>query len=104
MFKEYVHPVYNWYNLFLKKVDEDTFVSSTGEIYYIIDINSKISEDKKKIESGDYEVLYKDYGLKDISESAFKSDVFKYITKIKEEIVSREVDLKKIQDLTGVYL
>lgn len=104
MYKKYIHPCYNWYDLVLKKVDDKTFVSSTGEIYPLGEINSKISEDKKKVQSGECEVTYKDYGLSEISELEFISAVFKSITKIKEEIVSHETNLKKIQDLTGVHL
>ena len=104
MHKKYVHPCYSWNDLALLQLDDKTFVDTNGKIYSMREINDKLSEDKKKIESGDYEVNRNIYGLVDIPEAEFKESVYEILSTKKQEITSREIDIKKIQSLTGVSL
>lgn len=104
MYKKYVHPCYSWNDLVLLQLDDKTLVDTKGTIYSMREINDKLSEDKKKVESGDYEVTRNIYGLVDIQEAEFKESVYEIISAKKQEIISREIDIKKIQSLTGVSL
>lgn len=104
MHKKYVHPCYNLNNLTLLQLNDETFVDSTGKIYTMSEINKKLAEDNEKVESGDYMVAYNLYGLLDISEAEFKESVYEVLSKVHEEISSRQIEIKKIQALTGVYL
>lgn len=104
MYKKYVHPCYSWNDLEILQLDDKTFVDTNGKIHSMREINDKLSEDKNKVESGDYEVTRNIYGLVDISESEFKESVYEIISTKKQEIISREIDIKKIQSLTGVSL
>ena len=104
MHKKYVHPCYSWNDFVLLQLDDKTFVDTKGTIYSIREINDKLSEDKKKVESGDYEVTRNIYGLVDIQEAEFKESVYEILSTKKQEIISLEIDIKKIQSLTGVSL
>lgn len=104
MYKKYIHPCYSWNDFVLLQLDDKTFVDTQGKIYSIREINDKLSEDKKKVESGDYGVNRNIYGLVDIQEAEFKESVYEVLSAKKQEIISREIDVKKIQSLTGVYL
>lgn len=104
MHKKYVHPCYSWNNLNLLQLNDETFVDANGKIYAMSEINEKLAEDKKRVESGDYTVNTNIYGLVDISEAEFKASVYEVLSKVHEEVSSRQIEIKKIQALTGVYL
>lgn len=104
MYKKYVHPCYNWNDLVLLQLDGKTFVDTKGKIYSMRELSDKLSEDKKKVESGDYEFTRNIYGIVDITEAEFKESVYEVLSTKKQEIISRDIDIKKIQSITGVYL
>lgn len=104
MYKKYVHPCYDWHNLYLKELDNKTFVTDAGVIYSAGDINSKIVDDKNSVTSGDIEPKSPQYGLLEINEAEFKAQVIKTISELKKNIVDAECSIEGIKSLTGVYL
>lgn len=104
MYKKYVHPCYDWHNLYLKELGNKTFVTDAGVIYSVGAINSKIIEDKNAVTSGDIEPKADQYGLLEINEAEFNSKVIETISDLKKKIVDCECSIEGIKSLTGVYL
>lgn len=104
MYKKYVHPVYNWQNKYYIQIDDNTLVDSTGEYHSLDDINSKIAEDVELVKEGNFETVSDSYGLIESNKVEFESKVYDALKDLKVSITSSELNIKKIQTLTGVVL
>lgn len=102
MYKKYVHPVYNWYNEQYKQLDDDRFISSKGEIVTMENIAQSSKEDQVKVETGDYETKLNEYGFLDSTEQEFTIAVYDNLEDLHKKIVSTNIEIAKIKQLTGV--
>lgn len=102
MYKKYVHPVYNWYNEEYKQLDENTWISSKGEIITTEKIEEEVKRDQENIDAGDYQTKLTDYGFLDSTEKEFVLKVYEQLEGILREILSKKTEILKIKQLTGV--
>lgn len=104
MYKKYVHPNYNWHNRYYIQIDENTLVDSSGEYHSLENINSKVAKDIEMVKSGQFETVVDTHGLLDSNKIEFESKVYDTLRDLKVSITNSEMNLKKIQSLTGVFL
>lgn len=104
MYKKYVHPSYNWHNKYYIQIDDNTLVDSTGEYHSLDDINSEVAKDIELVKEGKFETVVDSYGLLESSKVEFESKVYDTLKDLKVSITSSELNIKKIQTLTGVFL
>lgn len=104
MYKKYVHPSYNWQNKYYIQIDDNTLVDSTGEYHSLDDINSAVAKDIELVKKGDFETVAESYGLLESNKVEFESKVYDTLKDLKVSITSSELNIKKIQTLTGVFL
>ena len=102
MYKKYVHPCYSWNNKYLKVLSEDMFITSTGEIISLDNINKYIEEDTKKVASGDYETDGKSYGLLDSTREEFLVRSYDNISELEQSIVKIKNEIIRTKDLLGI--
>ena len=104
MYKKYVHPSHNWKNQYYIKIDENTLVDSSGEYHSLEEINSEVTKDLESVKNGQFETVVDTYGLLDSNKIEFESNVYDTLKELKVSITSYEMNIKKIQSLTGVFL
>ena len=104
MYKKYVHPSYNWKNQYYIQIDENTLVDSIGEYHSLEKINSEVSKDLESVKNGQFETFVDTYGLLDSNKIEFESKVYDTLKELKVSITNYEMNIKKIQSLTGVFL
>ena len=104
MYKKYVHPSYNWHNKYYIQIDDNTLVDSTGEYHSLDDINSEVAKDIELVNEGKFETVADIYGLLESNKVEFESNVYDTIKDLKVSIISSELNIKKIQAITGVFL
>lgn len=102
MYKKYLHPCYDWYNEQYKQLDENRFISSKGEIVTMEKIAKSTKEDQLKVESGDYTTKLTEYGFLDSTEQEFVISVYGKLEELHKNIVSTNIEIAKIKQLTGV--
>lgn len=103
MYKKYIHPVYDWYNEQYKQVDDNKYISSKGELVTMEKIAESIKNDQDKIDSGEYNTKLTEYGLLDSTEQEFTIAVYDKFKDLHKTIVSTNIEIAKIKQLTGVY-
>ena len=104
MYKKYVHPSYNWHNKYYVQIDDNTLVDSAGEYHSLDKVNSKVAKDIENVKEGQFETVADNYGLLESNKTEFESKVYETLKDLKVSITSAEMNIKKIQALTGVYL
>lgn len=104
MYKKYVHPSYNWHNRYYIQIDENTLVDSSGEYHSLEKINSKVAKDLESVKNGQFETVVDTYGLLDSNKIEFESKVYDTLKELKVSITTSEMNIKKIQSLTGVFI
>lgn len=104
MYKKYIHPSYNWQNKYYIQIDDNTLVDSTGEYHSLDDINSEVAKDTELVKEGKFETVADSYGLLESNKVEFESKVYDTLKDLKVSITSSELNIKKIQTLTGVFL
>ena len=103
MYKKYVHPCYDFYNEQYKQVDDKTLVSSKGTIVSIKEIEESVKHDEEKLKSGEYETKLPAVGFLDSTEQEFISKVYERFEELHKNIVSTNIEIAKLRQLTGVY-
>ena len=104
MYKKYVHPSYTWHNKYYIQIDDNTLVDSTGEYHSLEDINSEVAKDIELVKEGKFEKVADTYGLIESNKIEFDYKVYDTLKDLKVSIASAELNIKKIQALTGVFL
>lgn len=104
MYKKYVHPSYNWHNKYYIQIDDNTLVDSTGEYHSLDGINSEVAKDIELVKEGNFETVVDSYGLLESNKVEFESKVYDTLKDLRVSITSAELNIKKIQSLTGVFL
>lgn len=102
MYKKYVHPVYDWYNEQYKQLDENKWISSEGKVITTEKIAESVKNDQERIDSGEYETKLIDYGFLDSTEQEFTISVYDKLKDLNKTIVSTNVEIAKLKQLTGV--
>lgn len=104
MYKKYVHPSYTWHNKYYIQIDDNTLVDSTGEYHSLEDINAEVTKDTELVKEGKFENVADTYGFLESNKIEFDSKVYDTLKELKVSITSTELNIKKIQALTGVFL
>lgn len=104
MYKKYVHPIYSWQNKYYIQIDDNTLVDSTGEYHSLDYINSKVAKDIELVKKEKFESVAESYGLLESNKVEFESKVYDTLKDLRVSITSSELNIKKIQTLTGVFL
>lgn len=103
MYKKYIHPVYDWHNEEYKQLDENIWISSKGKIITADKIAESIKNDQDKIDSGEYITKLTEYGLLDSTEQEFTISVYNKFEDLRKTIVSADIEIAKLKQITGVY-
>lgn len=104
MYKKYVHPSYNWHNKYYIQIDDNILVDSTGEYHSLDEINSEVSKDIELVKEGKFETVADSYGLLESNKVEFEYKVYDTLKDLQASITSAELNIKKIQTFTGVFL
>lgn len=103
MYKKYIHPVYDFYNEEYKQLDENRWISSKGKIITSEEIAEEVKHDQEKIDSGEYITKLTEYGLLDSTEQEFIIAVYDKFEDLRKTIVSTNIEIAKLKQITGVY-